>query len=65
MTRLEELERDVRNLTQPELERLRAWFVALDAEAWDRQIEEDARAGTLDAAADAALADHCRTRSAC
>jgi len=36
---------------------LREWFLSGDGAAWDRQIEEDVRAGRLDALADAALAE--------
>jgi hypothetical protein len=35
----------------------REWFVQLDAEAWDRQIEEDVAAGRLDSLAEEALED--------
>ncbi|MBA2244560.1 MAG: hypothetical protein H0W11_06365 [Gemmatimonadetes bacterium] len=35
----------------------RAWFLEFDAEAWDRQFEQDVAAGRLDALADEALAD--------
>jgi hypothetical protein len=38
-----------------ELPTFRQWFHVFDAEAWDRQIEEDAHAGKLDRLADAAL----------
>lgn len=31
-----------------ELAELRAWFLEYDSELWDRQIEEDVRAGRLD-----------------
>jgi hypothetical protein len=40
-----------------ELSELRAWFAAFDAEAWDRELDEDMRAGRLDALADEALGD--------
>ena len=33
----------------------RAWFHEFDAVVWDRQLEEDVRAGKLDALADEAL----------
>jgi hypothetical protein len=33
------------------------WFAELDAEAWDRRIEDDVTAGRLDALADEALGD--------
>ena len=37
---------------------LRAWFLEYDWEAWNRQVERDARTGRLDALADKALRDH-------
>ena len=58
MTKIEKLEREIRILTAKKLATFREWFAAFDAAAWDRQIEKDAKAGKLDALADAALADH-------
>jgi hypothetical protein len=55
---LHDLESAVAGLSPDELVRFRAWFVEFDADAWDRQIEEDANAGRLDALADEALEDH-------
>lgn len=52
---LSDLENAVLSLSNDELARFRAWFVEFDAEAWDRQIEDDIRAGKLDALADEAL----------
>ena len=63
MTKIEKLERDVRALSLKELARFREWFAEFDAAAWDRQLDEDVRAGKLDATADAALADHRAGRS--
>jgi len=34
-----------------------------DADAWDRQIEQDAATGTLDALGNKALADHAAGRT--
>ncbi len=58
MTKLEKLEREIQKLDRAELVTLRDWFRKYDAEEWDRQIEEDVRAGKLDKLADEALADH-------
>jgi hypothetical protein len=63
MTKIEKLERDVRNLSTKELARFRTWFAEFDAAEWDRQIEVDAETGKLDRLADAALADHTAGRS--
>ena len=58
MTRLEELEQEIRKLTRAELADLREWFREYDSDEWDRQIEEDARGGNLDKLARKALAAH-------
>jgi hypothetical protein len=58
MTRIEKLEREIKKLSSEELANLREWFRKYDAEAWDRQIEEDVRAGRLDALAEESLADY-------
>ena len=63
MTKVEKLEREIRSLSAQELTNFREWFAAFDAAAWDRQIEEDAKAGKLDALADTAIADHRAGRS--
>ena len=55
---LHEIENAVAGLPPEELTRFRAWFIEFDAEAWDRQFEEDVRAGRLDALAEEALDDH-------
>jgi hypothetical protein len=52
-----EIERAVAQLPPEELARFRAWFAEFDAAAWDRQFEQDAAAGRLDALADEALSD--------
>jgi hypothetical protein len=48
MTKLEELERAVASLTAEEYREFRRWFLERDWEQWDRQIEEDSKAGKLD-----------------
>ncbi len=58
MTRIEKLERQIQKLSQEELANLRDWFRKYDADAWDRQIEEDVRRGRLDRLAEEALAVH-------
>jgi hypothetical protein len=55
MGKVEKIEREIRELTREELAELREWFAAFDADAWDRQIEADTRAGKLDALAEEAL----------
>lgn len=48
MTRIEELEQAIVALPADEYNRFRAWFLDRDWDAWDRQIEADSAAGTLD-----------------
>jgi hypothetical protein len=55
MSSVEEAERVVRELSREELSAFRQWFIEFDADAWDREIEEDVAAGRLDALGDAAL----------
>jgi len=52
-----EIEAAVRKLSRDELTTFREWFRHFDADAWDRQFEEDVVAGRLDSLADEALRD--------
>ena len=45
---VQELESAIARLSPPELAQLAEWFDRYFAERWDRQIEEDSRAGRLD-----------------
>ena len=63
MTKIEQIEREVRDLTPQELAKFREWFATFDAAEWDRQFEADVGAGKLDKLADDALADHRAGRS--
>ena len=64
MSSIEEIEKAVANLARGDLAIFSAWFVAFEADRFDRQIEQDAKAGKLDSIAEAALAefrkDHAR-----
>jgi hypothetical protein len=53
-----EIERAIEALPSEELAELTAWFAERDGDAWDKQIEADARAGKLDALAAKARASH-------
>jgi hypothetical protein len=57
MTTIEEIEQALRRLSPEDLAAFRAWFAQFDAEAWDRQLENDVAAGRLDTLADEALQD--------
>ena len=63
MSRVEQIESEVKELSPDELKLFREWFARFDAELWDRQIESDARSGKLDNLADRALRDHRASRS--
>ena len=58
MTKVEKIEQDIRKLNRKELLAFRRWFREYDSDEWDRQIEEDVRAGKLDKLAEEALAEH-------
>jgi len=55
---VEDIEKAITQLPQEQLRQFRAWYDKFDSDTWDRQIEEDAAGGKLDALADAAIADH-------
>ncbi len=57
MSTLDEIETAIRNLPVGDLAVLRDWFAEFDAEAWDRQFEQDVNDGRLDALAEEALQD--------
>ncbi len=57
MAKIQEIEKAISNLTPEELSRFRAWFEEFDAATWDKQIEEDAKSGRLDAIAEKAMSD--------
>ena len=48
MRRIENIEREIQEFSPRELAAFRKWFSEFDANAWDRQIEEDVKAGKLD-----------------
>jgi hypothetical protein len=63
MTRIEQIESQIRELNPHELSVLRHWFLEFDADVWDHQIEADAKDGKLDSLADQAMKDHENGRS--
>ena len=58
MSKVEAIEQQIEELSPTELAAFRSWYVAFDAEAWDRQFEADVKAGRLDGMADKALRAH-------
>lgn len=63
MSEVEELQMRIHNLSSEDFSKLRDWFFELDADAWDQQIERDAKAGKLDALAQKALEDYAAGRT--
>jgi hypothetical protein len=57
MTTVQEIEKAVAHLPEPELDKFREWFEKFDADLWDRQLEKDVQSGKLDGLADQALKD--------
>ena len=55
MSKVEAIEEQIEKLSPEELAALRRWYLAFDAEAWDRQFEADVKAGKLDAFAENTL----------
>ena len=58
MSRLENIEGEVMELSPEELSAFREWFAEFDAEIWDRQFASDVKTGKLDELAERALRDH-------
>lgn len=63
MGKVENIESQIRDLSSAELAAFREWFAEFDAEVWDRQLEDDVKAGKLDRLAQHALSDHHADRS--
>ena len=56
--KIEELERDIKQLSPEQLRQFRAWYEEFDSDVWDRQIEQDSKSGKLDDLANQALQEH-------
>lgn len=57
MKTVQETEKAVEHLSEPDLNKFRSWFAKFDANTWDKQFEEDAESDKLDRLADQALDD--------
>ena len=57
-----DIEEAVKGLPPRQLSEFREWFARFDGEVWDRQFEEDVKAGRLDALAEKAIDDHRKGR---
>ncbi len=58
MTSVANIEKKISNLSYEELAELRGWFISFDSDAWDAQIEADAKKGKLDFLAREALEEY-------
>jgi hypothetical protein len=58
VSRVQDLERRVKELSPEELVQFRHWFADFDAQAWDPQFEADVETGKLDVLAEKALRAH-------
>jgi hypothetical protein len=63
MSKVNDLERQVQSLSADELAAFRQWFAEFDADAWDRQLEGDVKAGKLDSLAERARQAHASGKS--
>ena len=60
MRKVEDIEKQIRELSSAEFAELRDWVLEQDWAAWDAQIEADAAAGKLDKLVSEAKADFAR-----
>lgn len=58
MTKVEQLEEEIKKLSPEEFAKLREWLLEIDWQEWDREIESDAASGKLDRLFEKSLADH-------
>jgi hypothetical protein len=63
MTKLEDIEKAVTQLTPDQLAQFRDWFEAFDAARFDEKIARDAQGGRLDALAERAGEDYRKGRA--
>ena len=57
MINIEEIKQAVSHLPPEDLAAFREWYQEYDAEVWDKQFEEDVKAGRLDHLAQQAIND--------
>jgi len=63
MTKVEQLEQQIQQLSPSEFAELRTWLLERDWEEWDKQIEQDAASGKLDRIFAAAREAHIQGKS--
>lgn len=64
MSSLDQIETAILSLPAVDFEKLRHWFLEVDYQRWDDQLEQDIAAGKLESLAEEAIAEfnqgHCR-----
>lgn len=64
MSTLEQIETAILNLSTDEFKQLKQWFLELDYQQWEQQLEQDVAAGKLEELANEAIAEfesgHCQ-----
>jgi hypothetical protein len=55
MSKVKDIEKEIKGLNPDELQALRKWFWDFDAQEWDRKFEKDALSGKLDSFAETAI----------
>ena len=63
MSKVEQIEDQIKRLSSDKLAAFRQRFSQFDAEPWDQQFEADVKAGKLDKLADQALLGHTAGKS--
>lgn len=63
MRKIEEIEQQIRNLSDAELIEFRQWYAQFDAQVWDEKLDADVRAGKLDALGEKARRAHAQGKS--
>lgn len=58
MSKVQQLEKEIEQLSPEELAQFRRWYAEFDAQVWDRRFEADVKTGKLDALAEKALREH-------
>ncbi len=58
MSKVQQLEKEIEQLSPEELTQFRRWYAEFDAQVWDRRFEADVKTGKLDALAEKALREH-------
>ena len=58
MTKLEQIEQAIASLNKADQAKRESWWEDYRERNWDRQIEDDVKAGKFDAIAEEVLADH-------